>query len=260
MYTIEYRWLHLQFTFMDSSQSDTIWSVIRGDTDIIRIRFFRFVLPTPPQDCDAYSFEAGAICLSGQQPTGISFDLFPRDSTAIDTFCYTGPYTYWGSFYTYQECPLGELVLHHVPPAGTEQYNAWLIAHEFPALGEIIVGLKTLGRNRTHVIDHITLTWTTGLGGVGGGPSRPQSFSVSPCFPNPFNGATTLTVTLARPGPIVVTAYNILGRRVETVMQDVLGAGTHTIMWRPSELASGSYILRVRAPAEYRCLRVVYEK
>lgn len=63
--------------------------------------------------------------------------------------------------------------------------------------------------------------------------------------PNPFNPATTVHFTVPRDGRVSMHVYDLRGRKVEVLMEDVHHtAGSHQYIYR-SELASGTYFLRV---------------
>ncbi len=54
--------------------------------------------------------------------------------------------------------------------------------------------------------------------------------------------------TLARPGRATLDVFDVRGRRIATLLDEVRGAGTHETEWRPGALASGVYFLRLSAP------------
>ncbi len=73
-------------------------------------------------------------------------------------------------------------------------------------------------------------------------------------FPNPFNSGTTIEVQIDRPGPVSITIYNILGRRVRTIVDDIVGRGTQQFAWDGTDesgksAASGVYFARVNTPS-----------
>ncbi|MEW6755240.1 MAG: FG-GAP-like repeat-containing protein [Candidatus Latescibacterota bacterium] len=91
--------------------------------------------------------------------------------------------------------------------------------------------------------------------------ATPQSLSLSPNYPNPFNSSTVIRFALPVRSPVELAVYNLAGQRVVTLVQGERHAGTHTVTWdgrdvqgRP--LATGVYLYRLRAgdQAEYRRL------
>ncbi len=74
--------------------------------------------------------------------------------------------------------------------------------------------------------------------------------------PNPFNPATTLRFVLDAAGPARVEVFDVAGRRVATLCDEVLAAGPHALAWRPQDLASGLYLARLTTAAGTSTARV----
>lgn len=75
----------------------------------------------------------------------------------------------------------------------------------------------------------------------------PETFSLGHNYPNPFNPSTSFTFTVPQPSHVKVVVYNLLGQRVTVLVDGLEGAGTHTIRFDASNLASGMYIYRMTA-------------
>jgi hypothetical protein len=78
----------------------------------------------------------------------------------------------------------------------------------------------------------------------------PQAITLLQNYPNPFNPTTTIEFTLARPGPVRIEIFNILGQRVRTLTDGFLTAGYKTVIWdgrsdRGEEVSSGVYLCRI---------------
>ena len=67
-------------------------------------------------------------------------------------------------------------------------------------------------------------------------------------YPNPYNPTTQISYTLPQRTPVRLTVYDIMGRRVATLVNTVQDAGTHQAMFDASGLASGLYIYRLQTP------------
>ncbi len=61
-------------------------------------------------------------------------------------------------------------------------------------------------------------------------------------YPNPFNPYTEITFSLPEAARVKLDIYNILGQRVSTVVDEALGAGSYSVTWDGSQIASGLYI------------------
>ncbi len=73
------------------------------------------------------------------------------------------------------------------------------------------------------------------------------SFELNQNYPNPFNPATTIKYTLAQENLVTLKVYNILGKEVATLVNDVKKAGTHEVSFDASKLSSGMYIYTINA-------------
>ena len=76
--------------------------------------------------------------------------------------------------------------------------------------------------------------------------SAPISTTLGSSYPNPFNGSTLISYTLAAPGPVSLIVYNTLGQPVQTLVDKVQAPGLYSVPWQPAEaLASGVYLYRL---------------
>jgi hypothetical protein len=64
-------------------------------------------------------------------------------------------------------------------------------------------------------------------------------------FPNPFNPATTIRVTIPRTQDITLRIYDLLGREVQTIYQGSIEAGFHDLRFNARNLSSGVYIYQL---------------
>ncbi len=79
------------------------------------------------------------------------------------------------------------------------------------------------------------------------GTFLPQSFSLQPPFPNPFNATTTLEYELPKAARVSLNVYDVRGRVVETLLDEVANAGVNRVNWACPECATGLYFLRMVA-------------
>ncbi len=71
-------------------------------------------------------------------------------------------------------------------------------------------------------------------------------------IPNPFRGVTTVRYGLPEVSAVSLAVYDLLGRRVATLVHGEAAAGYHAVVWdgrndARGALASGVYFLRMRA-------------
>lgn len=73
----------------------------------------------------------------------------------------------------------------------------------------------------------------------------PDQFELYNNYPNPFNPTTTIRFALPLEGPVELSVYDILGRKVADLINENLPADFHEITWDAQNLASGVYIYRL---------------
>ncbi len=74
----------------------------------------------------------------------------------------------------------------------------------------------------------------------------PNDFSLDQNYPNPFNPSTTIRFEVPKSQKVLLKVYDVLGREVKTLYDDVASAGVITITFDASGLASGLYIYRLK--------------
>lgn len=73
----------------------------------------------------------------------------------------------------------------------------------------------------------------------------PDKFELYNNYPNPFNPTTTIRFALPLEGPVKLSVYDVLGRKVADLIDENLQADFHEITWNARNLASGVYIYRL---------------
>lgn len=93
-----------------------------------------------------------------------------------------------------------------------------------------------------------------------GNPFLPAKLSLSPNYPNPFNARTTISFELAEPGEINIVIYDLLGKKVATLLNGYYEGGRYKIDFEASGLSSGVYFYRLRARELVESRRMVLLK
>jgi hypothetical protein len=80
----------------------------------------------------------------------------------------------------------------------------------------------------------------------------PQTFSLAQNYPNPFNARTVIRYSLPQDSKVEITIYNILGRKVKTLVNEHQQAGYKTVIWdgtnqKDRTVASGVYFYKIKA-------------
>ena len=76
-----------------------------------------------------------------------------------------------------------------------------------------------------------------------------ESFELEQNYPNPFNPSTNIAFSLAEAGNATIKVYNLIGQEVATIANERFSAGSHTVQFDASSLASGAYIYRLTSGA-----------
>lgn len=66
-------------------------------------------------------------------------------------------------------------------------------------------------------------------------------------YPNPFNPSTTISFDIPKPSHVSLIIYDILGRRVETLVDGDKSTGHYQVTFNGSRLPSGVYFCRIQA-------------
>ena len=66
-------------------------------------------------------------------------------------------------------------------------------------------------------------------------------------YPNPFNPVTNFKFSIANCQLTILKVYDVLGREVATLVNEVKQAGTYTVRFDASNLASGVYLYRLKS-------------
>jgi hypothetical protein len=75
----------------------------------------------------------------------------------------------------------------------------------------------------------------------------PNTFSLIQNYPNPFNAQTTIRYSLPSQSDVSIDIFDILGRKVETLVSGKQAAGSHSIIWDATNVTSGVYFYRIQA-------------
>ena len=72
-----------------------------------------------------------------------------------------------------------------------------------------------------------------------------DNYRIDRPYPNPFNPTTTITFSIPKFGFTTITAYDITGRKLETLSNEVLSVGNYSINWNASSYPSGVYLIKM---------------
>jgi hypothetical protein len=88
----------------------------------------------------------------------------------------------------------------------------------------------------------------------------PQNLLLCQNTPNPFNASTTIRFVMPESQQVTLTIYDLLGRQVETLLDEYRQAGVHTVTYDASHLSSGVHFYRLQAGDKLETKRMILLK
>jgi hypothetical protein len=76
--------------------------------------------------------------------------------------------------------------------------------------------------------------------------SVPRTFDLAQNYPNPFNPSTTIQYSIPKATHVTVRVYNLLGEEIETLVDQSQTAGSYSLRFDASRLASGMYFYQLK--------------
>lgn len=75
----------------------------------------------------------------------------------------------------------------------------------------------------------------------------PHTFSLAQNYPNPFNPITAINYQLPITGNVSLKIFDVLGRELETLINEEKPAGTYNVMFNGAHYSSGIYFYQLRS-------------
>ncbi|MGE5848480.1 MAG: T9SS type A sorting domain-containing protein, partial [Ignavibacteria bacterium] len=85
------------------------------------------------------------------------------------------------------------------------------------------------------------------ISGITERPGIPNEFSLSQNYPNPFNPTTNINFSISKPSMVKLFIYDILGRKVATLINNEMNTGSYVYNFDASRFASGVYFYSLEA-------------
>ena len=84
-------------------------------------------------------------------------------------------------------------------------------------------------------------------------------------YPNPFNPSTVINYSLPYVSDVKLNVYDMNGRRVNSLINQIQEAGTHSITWnakdfRGNAISAGVYLYKLEAGGRVFTEKMVYMK
>lgn len=79
---------------------------------------------------------------------------------------------------------------------------------------------------------------------------QPQSVQLYQNYPNPFNPSTTISFSVPEASFAEIAVYDLLGRKLETLISGRVQAGQHSVTFDASDLSSGLYMYTLQTESQ----------
>jgi hypothetical protein len=88
----------------------------------------------------------------------------------------------------------------------------------------------------------------------------PATYSLSQNYPNPFNPTTNIKYSITKESQVTLKVFDILGREVESLVNQKQAAGSYEVNFNASKLSSGIYIYRIIAGDFVQSMKMILIK
>jgi hypothetical protein len=78
-------------------------------------------------------------------------------------------------------------------------------------------------------------------------PGMPHSYRLCQNYPNPFNPSTLISYQLPARAFVVLKVFDVLGREIQTLVNERKNAGNHSVRFIASDLPNGVYFYKIEA-------------
>jgi len=226
-----YRALVDYYRYEESGDIDDFYVWGNGQGDYVGDKSFQIDAEVP-WDCggepdmnqivaDTNHFSSSIISAAG----AVSFNLMGPDGTGIGDFAYAGEIN-------------GLKMAMGICDAGSA-YDGLYSDNLTPLVeGEAATGVRFAAQDSFKGI--ITSK------SVGVAENAPAAFSVAQNLPNPFNPTTTINFSLPDAGIVSIDVYNVAGQKVDTIANEYMNTGSHSVVWDASGFSAGVYFYTVK--------------
>ncbi len=88
----------------------------------------------------------------------------------------------------------------------------------------------------------------------------PVEFSIESIYPSPFNSTATIRFGADRPERTAINVYDLSGRKVATLFDQVPDIGWHSITWNGANLPSGVYLVNLTSGGRSKLAKIALLK
>lgn len=97
----------------------------------------------------------------------------------------------------------------------------------------------------TIYLDNLVVKYPFTVTSINEGENIPDKFKVYQNYPNPFNPATNIKFELVESGNVELSVYDVLGRKIDVLVNEDMNPGSYNVKWHAKNLSSGVYFYRL---------------
>jgi len=124
-------------------------------------------------------------------------------------------------------------LLWTAPAGGTGEVRLYIAGHQGGFSGQNSALILVSDEQATNIHDELS--------------GMPSHYSLRGNYPNPFNASTIIKYDLPVFSDVRIDIFDMLGRKVETWIDESQPAGYHQIVWDGSGQSSGVYFYKIQA-------------
>ena len=133
-------------------------------------------------------------------------------------------------------------------PNGATIHTMWF-GFSFMSIRDCFVAAPII---RNEIAHHVIRNWIQSIGGAVNitGTETPKAYALAQNYPNPFNPTTTIKYDMKAKGLVTVRIYDVVGRLVRTLVNEMKDAGAYAAVWdgrndSGADVTSGIYFYKM---------------
>lgn len=112
---------------------------------------------------------------------------------------------------------------------------------------DTLLSMSTFVLTKGRLNLHKTITAVSTLTSVSNNTGNISDYRLSQNYPNPFNPSTRISYSMPKQGFVSLKVFDITGKEVANLVNNVKQAGEHSIDFNAAELTSGIYFYTIKA-------------
>ena len=132
-------------------------------------------------------------------------------------------------------------------PRLIRKISLMILKNENPSMSNVDVEIKNIVFLKKHNEE------TTGV-------EIPKEFKLAQNYPNPFNPSTLIEYSVAKPEHVTIKVYNVLGKEIATLVNEMKEPGVYSVRFDASNLSSGIYFYKFQSESYQAVKKMILQK